>query len=64
MGADVLEVEWWIISSLLAICRDPFLIIAYLITLFTISAKLSLVTLAILPLMALILSVIGKNIRN
>ncbi len=64
MGADVLEVEWSIISSLLAICRDPFLIIAYLITLFTISVKLSLVTLAILPLMALILSVIGKNIRN
>lgn len=64
MGADVLEVEWSIISSLLAICRDPFLIITYLITLFTISVKLSLVTLAILPLMALILSVIGKNIRN
>lgn len=64
MGADVLEVEWSIISSLLAVCRDPFLIIAYLITLFTISVKLSLVTLAILPLMALILSVIGKNIRN
>jgi len=64
MGADVLEVEWSIISSLLAICRDPFLIIAYLITLFTISVKLSLVTLVILPFMGLILSVIGKNIRN
>ncbi len=64
MGADVLEVEWSIISSLLAICRDPFLMIAYLITLFTISAKLSLVTLVILPLMGIILSVIGKNIRN
>ena len=64
MGADVLEVEWSIISSLLALCRDPFLIIAYLITLFTISVKLTLITLVILPLMALILSVIGKNIRN
>ena len=64
MGADVLEVEWSIISSLLALCRDPFLIIAYLITLFTISVKLTLVTLVILPLMALILSIIGKNIRN
>lgn len=64
MGADVLEVEWTVISSLLTLCRDPFLIIAYLITLFAISVKLSLVTLLILPLMALILSVIGKNIRN
>lgn len=64
MGADVLEVEWTVISSLLTLCRDPFLIIAYLITLFAISMKLSLVTLLILPLMALMLSVIGKNIRN
>ncbi len=64
MGADVLEVEWTIISSLLTLCRDPFLMVAYLMTLFAISAKLTLVTLLILPLMALILSVIGKNIRN
>lgn len=64
MGADVLEVEWTVISSLLALCRDPFLIIAYLITLFAISVKLSVITLLILPLMAVILSVIGKNIRN
>lgn len=64
MGADVLEVEWTIVSSLLTLCRDPFLIIAYLITLFTISLKLSLVTLVIIPLMGVLLSVIGKNIRN
>ena len=64
MGADVLEVEWTIISSLLTLCRDPFLMVAYLITLFAISAKLTLVTLVILPLMAVILSIIGKNIRN
>ena len=64
MGADVLEVEWTIISSLLTLCRDPFLMIAYLITLFAISVKLSLVTLVILPLMATVLSIIGKNIRN
>ena len=64
MGADVLEVEWTIISSLLTLCRDPFLMVGYLVTLFAISAKLTLVTLLILPLMAVILSVIGKNIRN
>ena len=64
MGADVLEVEWTVISSLLTLCRDPFLMVAYLITLFAISAKLTLVTLLILPLMAVILSLIGKNIRN
>lgn len=64
IGADVLEVEWSIISSLLALCRDPFLIIAYLITLFTISVKLSIITLLIIPAMGVVLSIIGKNIRN
>ena len=64
MGADVLEVEWTVISSLLTLCRDPFLMIAYLITLFVISVKLSIVTLIIMPLIAVILSIIGKNIRN
>ena len=64
MGADVLEVEWTVISSLLTLCRDPFLMIAYLITLFVISVKLSIVTLVIMPLIAVILSIIGKNIRN
>ena len=64
MGADVLEVEWTVISSLLTLCRDPFLIMAYLITLFAISVKLSVVTLIVMPLMAVILSIIGKNIRN
>lgn len=64
IGADVLEIEWSIISSLLALCRDPFLMIAYLFTLFTISVKLSIVTLLIIPAMGVILSIIGKNIRN
>lgn len=64
IGADVLEVEWSIISSLLALCRDPFLMIAYLITLFTISVKLSIITLLIIPAMGVVLSIIGKNIRN
>ena len=49
---------------MLALCRDPFLMIAYLITLFTISVKLSIVTLLIIPAMGVILSIIGKNIRN
>lgn len=64
IGADVQEVEWTIVSSLLTLCRDPFLIIVYLITLFTISVKLSVVTLIIIPLMGILLSAISKNIRN
>lgn len=64
IGADVLEVEWTIVSSLMTLCRDPFLVMAYVITLFSISAKLSLIALVLIPAMGLLLSVIGKNIRN
>lgn len=63
-SADVLEVEWTIISSLLTLCRDPFLMIAYIVTIVSISPKLSIIALVIIPVMGLLLSVIGKNIRN
>lgn len=62
MGADVLEVEWSVFSSLQSLCRDPFLIIVFLITLFSISVKLTLIALVILPLIGLLLGFIGKRI--
>ena len=45
MGADVQEVEWSVISTLQSICRDPFLIVVFLIALFSISAQLTLISL-------------------
>ena len=62
MGSDVLEVEWSIFSSLQSLCRDPFLIIVFVITLFSISAKLTLIALVILPAIGYLLGVIGKKI--
>jgi len=64
MGSDVLEVEWSIFSSLQSLCRDPFLIIIFLITLFSISVKLTLIALVILPVMGYLLAVIGKKISS
>jgi len=63
-GADVQEVEWSIFSSLQSLCRDPFLIIMFLIVLFSISGKLTAISLLILPLVGYLVASIGKNIKH
>jgi ABC-type multidrug transport system fused ATPase/permease subunit len=62
MGPDVLEVEWSLFSSLQSLCRDPFLIIVFVVTLFSISAKLTLIALVLLPAIGYLLGFIGKKI--
>ena len=64
MGADVLEVEWSVFSSLQSMCRDPFLIIIFVATLFAINVPLTLITLVILPLMGYGLAAIGRGIKK
>lgn len=64
MGADIQEMEWSIFFTLQALCRDPFLIIIFLIVLFSISAKLTLIALVILPLIGYLLAFIGKKIKH
>ena len=64
MGADVQEVEWSVISTLQSICRDPFLIVVFLFALFSISAKLTLIVLIVLPIAGFFIASIGKNIKQ
>lgn len=64
MGADVQELEWSIFASLQSLCRDPFLIIVFLIVLFSISGKLTAISLVILPLVGYLVASIGKNIKH
>ena len=64
MTADVQEIEWSIMSSLEMIFRDPISIIAYLITLFIISPKLSLFVIVLLPVAALLIGRIGRSLRR
>lgn len=64
MGADVQEVEWSVISTLQSICRDPFLITVFLIALFSISAKLTLISLIVLPIAGFFIASIGKSIKQ
>ncbi|MBR4786674.1 MAG: ABC transporter ATP-binding protein [Bacteroidales bacterium] len=64
IGADVYEVEWSIFFTLQSLCRDPFLIVLFLIVLFSISARLTLIALVILPVVGYVLALIGKNIKK
>lgn len=64
MGADVQEVEWSVISTLQSICRDPFLIVVFLIALFSISTKLTLIVLIVLPIAGYFIASIGKGIKQ
>ena len=64
MGADVQEVEWSVFSSLQSLCRDPFLVIIFLITLFAINVPLTIITLILLPVMGYVLAAIGRGIKK
>lgn len=64
IGSDVQEVEWSIISSLQTFCRDPFLIVAYLIALFKVSYSLTLISLVLLPISGYLITLVGKSIQR
>ncbi|MBP5557967.1 MAG: ABC transporter ATP-binding protein [Bacteroidales bacterium] len=64
IGSDVQEVEWSVVCSLQMFFRDPILVIAFLITLFSISYKLTLLTLIILPPAGILIAKIGKSIKK
>lgn len=64
IGSDVQEVEWSVISSTQTFCRDPFLIIAYLVALFKISYELTLISLVLLPISGYLITLIGRSIQR
>ena len=61
---DVLEVEWCVNNTLDLLIEHPIPVIIYLITLFTISPKLTLFALVLLMLCALIVIVIGWSLKR
>jgi len=61
---DVQEIEVSILSSLQMLFRDPITIIIYMVFLFTISFKLTLFVLLILPTSGFIIGRIGKSLRR
>lgn len=64
MTNDVLEVEWCVNNTLDLLIEHPIPVIIYLITLFTISPKLTLFAIVFLIFCALIVIVIGRSLKR
>ena len=61
---DVVEVEASIISSLETIFKNPIMILLYLIVLFTMSWRLTVFVLILLPISGLLIGRIGKSLKR
>ena len=64
MSNDVNEIENSIVNGIQVVFRDPPMLIGFIILLFTMSVKLTLFTLIVLPLSGLIISRITKSLRK
>ncbi len=64
LTADLVEIEWSIMSSLEMIFKDPLNIIMYLITLIIISPKLTLFVIILFPVTGIIIGLIGKSLKK
>ncbi|MGJ3236818.1 ABC transporter ATP-binding protein [Marivirga sp.] len=62
--ADVQEVEGTVVNSLKAVIKEPLMLIGYFIALFFISARLTLITLLILPISGFIISYIAISLKK
>jgi subfamily B ATP-binding cassette protein MsbA len=61
--SDVQVVQYCITNTLQVIVREPFLIIGYMILLFSISVKLTLFTLLLLPVSGIVIARIVKKLK-
>jgi ATP-binding cassette, subfamily B, bacterial MsbA len=61
---DVAEIENAVMNSLKSVLREPLMIISYFIVLFTISVKLTLFTMVVLPLTGGVLAEIIKRLKK
>ncbi len=64
IAADVQVVQYSVTGTLQVIFKEPFTLIVYLVMLFLISYKLTLVSILVIPLAALIISRIVKRLKQ
>ncbi len=62
--SDVQEVETSVVNTLTGVIRDPLTIIFYFVVLFTMSAKLTLFSLILLPISGGIIATVSKRLRR
>jgi subfamily B ATP-binding cassette protein MsbA len=61
---DVNEIEISVMNSLSMIFRDPFTVIIFLVYMFITSYQLTFIAIALLPVSAYIIGMIGRNLRK
>jgi len=64
MNSDVFEIEAVAGNSLEVLFKEPYMMIAYFIALFTISVKLTLFTLLIIPISAFGIAMVTKKLKK
>lgn len=64
LNSDVYGIEGVAASSLEIIFKEPYMLIAYFIALFTISVKLTLFTLIVIPISAIGIAAVTKKLRK
>ena len=64
MNSDVFEIESVAANSLEVLFKEPYIMIGYFIALFTISVKLTLFTLLIIPISAIGIAMVTKRLRK
>jgi subfamily B ATP-binding cassette protein MsbA len=64
MNSDVFEIEAVACNSIEVLFKEPYVMIGYFIALFTISVKLTLFTLVIIPVSAIAIASVTKRLRT
>ncbi|MHC2991891.1 antibiotic ABC transporter ATP-binding protein [Pontibacter sp. HJ8] len=64
MTVDIQEVESSVVNTLTVVIREPISIIAFFVVLFSMSVKLTLFTLILLPLSGLLIAGIAKRLKR
>ncbi len=64
LTVDIQEVEGSVVNTLTVVVREPISIIAFFVVLFTMSVKLTLFTLILLPLSGLVIAGIAKRLKR
>lgn len=64
MTVDIQEVENSVVNTMTVVIREPISIIAFFVVLFTMSVKLTLFTLILLPLSGILIAGIAKRLKR
>jgi len=63
-GTDVQEIEWSVVQSIIIICKDPIMLVVFLVAMLKVSLPLTIITLLIFPLVGYLISYIGSSIQK